>query len=323
MGKHPSNVYSLVADVGGTNTRVALAEGTRLLEDTVRKYANVDYPGLETVLHRYIADEADVDCTGVCVAIAGPVQDGVGALTNLDWHIDFAALIRVTRAENVAILNDLQAQGHALGFIDPANIIPVIKGPVAAQNATMMVFGVGTGVNAATALHTKAGRLVPPSECGHANLPIRTEDELRFARYIEQVHGFPSIEDALSGPGLENLYRWAAHEAGQELRLSAAEIMARVNEGSDPVAEQAAAMFVKILGTVAGNLSLIHLPFGGMFLIGGVVRAMAPHFERFGFSEAFHDKGRLSEFMHGFSVSVIEDDFAALVGCASHLVDLG
>jgi glucokinase len=322
MAKHPSNIYSLVADVGGTNTRVALAEGTRLLEGSVRKYSNSDYLDLETVLRKYVADEDNVDCVAACVAVAGPVRDGVGELTNLDWHIDNDTLIRATRAKSVIILNDLQAQGHALGFLDVANITPVIKGPGPKKNATMIVFGIGTGVNAATALHTNAGRLVPPSECGHANLPIRTDEELRFALYIEVIHGFPSIEDVLSGPGLANLYRWLSHEAGDEKHLSAAEIMARVNDGSDPRAEHAARMFVKILGTVAGNLSLIHMPFGGMFLIGGVARAMAPHFERLGFATAFRDKGRMSELMDDFSVSVVEDDFAALTGCASHLVDL-
>ncbi len=115
MNKHPADTYSLVADVGGTNTRVALAEGTRLLPDTVRKYSNAQFPGLETVLRRYVEEEDDVDCTGACVAVAGPVRDGVGELTNLNWTFDRDSLVRATRAEQVAILNDLQAQGHALG----------------------------------------------------------------------------------------------------------------------------------------------------------------------------------------------------------------
>ena len=68
MPKHPPNTLSLVADVGGTNTRVALAEGARLLPETVRKYRNADYVGLETVLRTYIADEDGVDCTAAAVA---------------------------------------------------------------------------------------------------------------------------------------------------------------------------------------------------------------------------------------------------------------
>jgi glucokinase len=64
------------------------------------------------------------------------------------------------------------------------------------------------------------------------------------------------------------------------------------------------------------------LPFGGIFLVGGVSRAFAPYLERFGFGEAFRDKGRFAGFMSNFSVSVVEDDYAALTGSAAHLVDL-
>jgi glucokinase len=97
--------------------------------------------------------------------------------------------------------------------------------------------------------------------------------------------------------------------------------MADCESGADPAAVEAVQWFVRILGTVAGNLSLIHLPFGGVYLIGGVSRAVTPYFEHFGFADAFRDKGRFSGFMKNFSVFVIEDDFAALNGLASHLAE--
>lgn len=322
MTKHPADIYTLVADIGGTNTRVALANGTRLLDQTIRKYRNADYPGLETVLRKYIAQEDNVDCAGACVAVAGPVRDDVGELTNLDWTIDKDTLVRATRAEKAAILNDLQAQGYALGHIDEANMKPVIGSPSSQPHATKMVIGVGTGFNATVVFETGAGRLVTPSECGHANLPIRTEEELRLCQYVETAHGFPAIEDVLSGRGLERVYRWLGHEAGDERELDAASIMKAVAGQTDPRAEHAARFFIRILGTVAGNLSLIQLPFGGVYLIGGVARAMAPHLKDFGFDSAFRDKGRFAGFMGNFSVSVIEDDYAALIGCACHLTGL-
>lgn len=111
MTKHPANSLSVVADIGGTNTRVALADGRQLLDNTIRRYRNSDFPGLESVLRKYVADEDDVDAQAACVAVAGPVRDGRATLTNLDWTIDAATLARATQSENVAILNDLQAQG--------------------------------------------------------------------------------------------------------------------------------------------------------------------------------------------------------------------
>lgn len=319
MPKHPPNTLSLVADVGGTNTRVALADGARLLPETVRKYPNANFAGLETVLRTYIADEGDVDCSAAAVAVAGPVRDGRGELTNLDWTFDRDTVARATRAERVSVLNDLQAQGHAVGFIAPGNLRVVIEGPEADPRAAKMVIGVGTGFNIAPVYEAPGGRIVPPSEAGHANIPLRTDEELRLLRFIETVHGFPGVEDVLSGRGLERVYAWRRTEAGDPAEKRASDIMAQCADGSDPAAVEAVEWFVRILGTVAGNLSLIHLPFGGVFLIGGVARAVTPYFERFGFTDAFRDKGRFSGFMKNFGVSVIEDDFAALNGLANHL----
>lgn len=315
-----ANRYSLVADIGGTNTRVALAEGPRLLTDTIRRYRNAEYPGLETVLRTYLQAEGNVDCAGACVAAAGPVRDGVATLTNLDWTIDADTLARATQAETVAILNDLQAQGHALGRIPDNMIRRIIPAPEHGGTGDALVIGVGTGFNAAPVHETPGGRYVPASEAGHANLPIRTEADMRLLRFVETAHGFPAVEDVLSGRGLERLYHWLGHEAGDPREALAADIMAACATGQDPRAEEAARLFVRILGTVAGNLSLIHLPFGGVYLVGGVAQAFAPHLGRFGFAEAFRDKGRFAGFMQNFAVSVIEDDYAALAGCASHLL---
>ena len=40
----------LIADIGGTNTRVALARGTDVDHASVRRYANAGAPDLQTVL---------------------------------------------------------------------------------------------------------------------------------------------------------------------------------------------------------------------------------------------------------------------------------
>ena len=313
---------SLVADVGGTNTRVALAHGREVQADTIRRYRNADHPGLESVLRTYVAEMGGVDCGGAAVAVAGPVRDGVGTMTNLDWTLDRPTLARATRAERTAILNDLQAQGHALGHIDPANIREIGPGPEAGPHAAKLVVNVGTGFNAAPVWDAEQGRLVTPSECGHANLPIRTEAELRLCRYVETAHGFPAVEDVLSGRGLERVFAWLGHEAGDPREASAAEIMEGLASG-DERAREAARVFVKILGTVCGNLSLIHLPFGGVFLVGGVARAFRDHLQAYGFAEAFRDKGRFAGFMRNFPVFMIEDDVAALTGLASHLAAQG
>ncbi len=269
---------SLVADIGGTNTRVALAQGTRLLPDSIRRFANADHPGLEPILRRYLDDAGYSSVAGTCVAAAGPVRDGVAHMTNLAWVIDSASLGRATGATSLAILNDLQAQGHALGHIAPQYLNTVVAGAAnPPKDAAKLVIGAGTGFNAAPVHETPWGRIVAASECGHVNMPIRSEADLRLAQFVETAHGFPGVEDVLSGRGLERLFSFAATEAGTPQDRSAADIIAAIAKGGTRWPAIAPGLYIRLLGAEVGNLALIHLPFGGIYLIGGIVRAMTPY----------------------------------------------
>ncbi len=311
---------SILADIGGTNTRVALAEGRVVRPDSIRRYSNADYPGLAPILRRYLDEAAIASVDGACVAAAGPVRDGVAVMTNLDWTID-GDILRGTGASRVAILNDLQAQGHALGHIAPQFLRPVIKGPQKPGGA-MLVVGVGTGMNAAPVHETPWGRVVAASECGHISMPVRTEQDERLARFIAtespHAHGFAGVEDVLAGRGLEQVHAFTTKESGARADRKAAEIMADLAKG-DAAAKATAQLYVHLLGQELGNLALIHLPFGGLFLIGGVARAMTPYFDTMDLTRHFRDKGRFASFMENFAVTVVEDDYAALTGCAAYL----
>lgn len=314
---------SLVADIGGTNTRVALADGARVRPQTIRRYRNGDHAGLAGLLSAYLAEETQAAPSGACVAVAGPVRDGAARMTNLDWRIDEDELARAAATPRVALLNDLQAQGHALDHLGADSLAPILRGAGAPPpEAARLVIGLGTGFNAAPVLARPEGSLVTASECGHVTLPVRHAEELALADWLRARHGFAAVEDVLSGRGLERLDWWcaiSAEDAGETSKTrAAAAIMAALADGEER-ATRAARIFARLLGRVAGDLALIHLPFGGVYLAGGVSRAFAPYLHRLGFADAFRDKGRFDSFMDGFAVTLITDDYAALTGCAGYL----
>lgn len=312
--------YSVVADIGGTNTRVALSRAGKVLDETIQRYRNADNTGIDAVLADYLSDK-DVQPVAVCVDMAGPVKDGVGTLTNLDWRVDSAALKAGTGATLVAVLNDLQAQGHAVAHLGPDSLSPVLSGRPAGQDAVRLVLNVGTGLNAVPVYSQGERTLVPAAEAGHVSLLARTAEELRLVDWIAERHGQPGLEDVLSGRGLERLYAWVCHDEGEGAPLTAAEVMAGLAAG-EARAQRAVRLFVHFLGRYAGDLALISLPFGGIYLVGGVTRHLGPHLRHLGFAEAFADKGRFNAYMTQFPVDLVTDDYAALRGCAAHLAEL-
>lgn len=315
----------IVADIGGTNTRVALADGRAVRQPSVTKFRNADHPNLESVLTRYLADQGLKAVEGVCVAAAGPISDGVAEMTNIDWTITCPNIATATGAAQVAILNDLQAQGQALGHIAPDKLRRVIDGPVK-PGASMLVVGLGTGVNAAPVHNTPWGRIVAPSECGHITMPVRTAEDLALSQFVEtygaDAHGFTGVEDVLAGRGIEHIYAFVSSQAGRLDPRTSAQVMAGI-AAREPLALETARHYIRILGQELGNLAMIHLPYGGIYLIGGMSRAMAPMFAEMDLTAHFHDKGRMRHIVQDCAITIVEDDFAALTGCAVYLANGG
>ncbi len=309
------DVTSLVADVGGTNTRIARARRGAVLADSIRRYRNADHGDLTSLFVHYLAATGGVACDEACIAVAGLVREGVADLTNVDWHIDVTGIARATGARAVALLNDLEAKGHAVGHVPTSHLRRIMPQTGSGGRAVQLVIGIGTGFNVAVVHHLASGRHVAPAEAGHVSMPVGNDADLRLARFIEARNGFADVEEVLSGRGIETIHAWLGNPSPGARAADIVHALAR----ADPRAEAALRVFVRLLAVSIGNLALTTLPFGGIYLAGSVSRAIAPHLEDLGFVEAFRDKGRFSDFMKEFAVSVIEDEHAALTGCARHL----
>ncbi len=310
--------YSLVADIGGTNSRVAMARGGEVLHASIRRFANARYPGPEAVLRAYLAGHDGPAPQAACLAIAGALEHGPAGeaahMTNLDWHLSAASLRQATGARRVRLLNDLQAQGHALAQLPADALQPVLPGapaPALPRAAPRLVVGLGTGFNASP-VHPLAGQtLVPAAEAGHAQLSLIGAQEQALGQHLADENGLVRIESLLSGPGLARAHGFFAPGAAT---LGPAEVVRAA--GHDRAAEAALRIFVRILGRVVADLALIHLPLAGIYLTGGVARALAPFLESHDFANSFHGHATLSRLLRQIPVALIRDDYAALTGCA-------
>lgn len=310
----------ITVDIGGTNTRVGLCQGVELIDGSIRRYRNADHAGVEPILRDFLSHTPG-RAAAICIDMAGPVHDGVGSLTNLDWTIDCAALRLAFDVPVVELLNDMQAQGHAVPYFDARSFKTLLPGRPVGDTSQRLVINVGTGLNAVPVLACGGRTLVPAAEAGHMSLQARSPEELRLVEWIAERHPSPGIEDILSGRGLERLYGFVIHDEGLGDPLDAAAIMGLFNKG-DAQAERAVRLFVRYLGRYAGDLALATLPYGGIYLVGGVAGHLGPHLLRMGFAEALADKGRFGPFVTQFPVHLVTDDYAALCGCAGHLAEV-
>ncbi|SEK67188.1 glucokinase [Roseovarius azorensis] len=301
----------LLADVGASNTRVALATPAGVLRETAQTLRNDGFADLAPLLAAYL-DTWGARPTALCAGVAGPVRNGTAQLTNLDWFIDSATLARATGASEVHLINDLQAQAWALDDLAAETLTPLIPG-IPAPDGPRMVMGLGTGSNIAVAHRMGARLFVPPAEAGHSSLPHldETTNALITALAAEIPH--KPYEALLSGPGLSRLYRLRTGHSLPPPQIVAA------HAAGDADATATLEVFAKIMGTVTGNMALTHMTTGGVFLIGGAARMVASHLLSLGFAEHFTAKGPYTPILRAMPLTLITDDHAALSGCARYL----
>lgn len=303
----------LLADMGGTNTRIALADAAGLRHDTVQSFRNADFPGPAPLFSAYLAAHRPGPVTAVCAGVAGPVQGGTAKLTNHDWFIDGAELRAATGAAQVHLINDLQAQGHSLDDLPEDAVQTLFPGAPAPGGAPRLVLNLGTGCNVAVVHRRPEGLFVPAAESGHSPLPHASGRIGALLDHLAKAQPHLPVEAALSGPGLSNIHAFLAGTTA-----TPAAIVAGAEAGQDD-ARASLALFAELLGHVAGSFALHHLPIGGVFLTGATARAVAPHLTDVGFHAAFTARGPYSDIVRAIPVFAIAGDSFPLLGCARYL----
>ena len=311
-----------VADIGGTNSRLAVSRSGKVDPATISRYLNSDFSKFERVVKDFRKTAAlGVQFDAAAVSVAGPVKSGFARLTNCDWAIESESVAKAAGCRSSSIINDLAATGHGLGSANPEDIIAIVSGDNddwSDESAVVkqLIVNVGTGFNTSLVITTDSGTIVSDSECGRVTLPVRSNEDHDLKRYIEQAAGYAGVEHVLSGRGVELVHDWVCRRLPSGGPAGQYPIRETGFSGSRQSVETGRHM-TRMLATVVGDMALHHLPNGGIYLVGGVVNALAPHLLEFGFEAALHDKGDYRDYMRQFSVAVVTDEYIALKGCAS------
>lgn len=302
----------LVGDVGGTNTRFALAERGGSDWRFARLEQQPTTSDVAAAVARYLdsAGRPALDAAAFCGA--GPVQAGGGIrLVNADVTLDPVELAATAGVERALLINDFAAVAHAVPRLPAAAFTTCGKG-IARRDSPRVVLGPGTGLGIAVLAPAGDGWLVIPGEGGHADLAPVDDEELEIWLRLRDRHGRVSLETALSGPGLERLYG----AAGADTPLRAPEIADAAWRG-DAVAARAVALFTRWLGRVAGNLALAAAAQGGVYLAGGFIPSWGSRFDAAAFRAAFEDKEPQSEWLRGIPCFVVQYPQPGLYGLAA------
>lgn len=301
----------LVADIGGTNARLALCKDGAIIPQTVRSFSNDDWPHLYDIVTAFLEDHASSPLDDMVIAVAGPVHGDKAVLTNRKWAILRTELLQRFGCKHVVLVNDLSALGYAAPSLLPAQLRRVYNGPaLPSKNGQSLVVGIGTGFNASPVLSTPNDVHCLAVEAGHISMPKNVSDMVQAIGHSPDL--FPTIETLFSGRGLTS---FCQQVTGDDSVLGTTVIQS-YKTSKNPTISTAVDHYAALIGQLLRDLSLAYMPSSGIYLAGSVARAVV------GISttrliEVFAQPcGILGA--RTPSLFTIEDDFAALYGCAAY-----
>lgn len=301
---------SLLADVGGTNVRFALARDGRI--GTPITLATLDYPDLGAAFAQAMNRLGAERVQRVALCAAGPPRDGRIKLTNARWEISEGVLRELTGVARPLLVNDFAALAASLPVLEPQHL-RTVGGGAAQAGAARAVLGPGTGLGVSGWLPGVRGEAIITGEGGHVDLAANCVEEDRLLARLRTRFGHVSAERVLSGSGLEALYQAMDLDRESEPALRAADIAARATRG-DPRAMACVRQFCAWLGAVAADLALTLGARGGLYLGGGIVPAWGDLFQADVFRQRFEDKGRYREYLSAIPTYIIVAPDPALLG---------
>lgn len=314
--------YVLIADLGGTNARFALAAVHQSELFEVKVFPCKEYLDLFSAVTAYL-NHTSVDLaqiSAVVFAIAAPVNQPVIRFTNNNWqftHEDVETFFG--KDKKIALINDYDALGYSLDALPVQELAEVGESSIVDPSAPRWVIGPGTGLGVSCVVPQQGGvNTILPGEGGHVDLSPCNEIEDDIVKFLRKKYQRVSAEHVLSGRGLENLYEALALREGLEKRLTAPQIGEAVSLDNDSIAVAALEQFFIFLGRVVGDLVLSVEPRGGVYITGGIVPRYIEEIRNSNFRNAMQDKGPMRDLVSPIPTFVVMSEYPGLIGCACY-----
>jgi glucokinase len=325
-----SAIPALVADLGGTNARFALAtpdsQGRPVLA-SMREFTAAQFGSVAQAALHYLAQ---IDAPGPrrsVIAVASPVTGDEIKMTNSPWSFSIAGLQQQLGLEGIEVINDFAAIAMAIPHLAPAQFEMVGAAAVPATGPKPQrrcaVLGPGTGLGVCGLLLQQGRAVVIESEGGHVGFAPGSDYEIAILQAMMRRRARVSIERLLSGPGLRNLYEAVCSVEGEVAVARTPEsITSGAKQGTEAACRRAVELFCSILGSFAGDVALMYGAWDGVYLGGGMTTTLLPWIGGGEFRQRFENKGRYTSLMQKIPTSAIAHAQPGLLGAGARALDL-
>jgi glucokinase len=310
----------LVADVGGTNARFALASmrNGEIALSHVQHLRVAEHAQFAQALEVYVNSlPPDIKPQQAVLAVATAVCGDQIAFTNSSWTFSIRALQAQFGFQRLQVINDFAAVAWALPWLsaNDVRIIGHVNTSLPITQGVYAALGPGTGLGVAgLKLHADYSSVIE-TEGGHIAFAPSNAFEIEILRWLQTKFARVSCERVLCGPGLLNLYEAHCAVQGISAQHQTPESITQAQQ-SDQAARKTVLHFCELLGAFAGDVALMMGAWQGVFLAGGLLPHVLDNESSALLRQRFEDKGRFSELLRGIPLYQIARDELGGFGAA-------
>lgn len=311
----------VVADIGGTHARFAIAEveGGRVCRlGEPCTFITGEHASLQDAWAAFRNMAGRTLPRALSIAVAGPVVGEVLKLTNNPWLIRPSHIAAKLGVDTCMLLNDFGAVAHAVAHLGQEHF-EVKFGPHKPLEAATVVsvLGPGTGLGAALFVRAPKGCRVIETETGHVDFAPLDPLEDSILAFLRGRYRRVSVERIVSGPGLGNLYEALASIEGRPVQIGDDKTLwAKAITRADSLAERALDRFCLSFGSLAGDIALTHGA-SAVVLAGDLTARLDEYIHGASFRQRFVAKGRFEQRMGEIPVLRLTHPQPGLFGAAA------
>ncbi|MXS70193.1 glucokinase [Chryseobacterium binzhouense] len=290
-----------------------------------KTYITKEYSSFSDVLAQFMQESQLENIKRLGISVPGPVIDGKSYPVRLNWNLDIAEYQERFGFEKVYMLNDQEAAAYGIGLLEDSELDAIYtSGHLEKGNVAIIAPGNGLG----EAGYFFDGKYLRPfaTEGGHSEFSPRTNVEVEFYQFLNNIYGIVSWETVLSKAGLFNIYRFLRdvkrHPEPEWLSERLAngnfteEIFKAAMEEDVMICKIALDTFLEFLAREANNLTLKLKATGGLLIAGDITQIVRNYINKDKFYEKFKISDKMENMLKNIPIYLINTDNISINGAA-------
>jgi len=330
-------VYSLIGDIGGTNARFQLlsfkADDSKGTDVKTQFYKTKDYKSCSECIADFLKEFKDTEKypQNAIVAVAGAPYEGKVQITNVEWPvIDEQELSKEFQIQPFTLINDFVAIGYAMIKLNKEDYV-VLNDAKRNETGAMIVAGPGTGMGEcilqpSLTAEGRASYNVFGTEGGHKNFAPTSQIEWEYHNFVLEENpeikeriGYLSTERSFCGPGIPNMYKFFCKKEGVKPEdWTSEQIIQHALAKDCKICIKVLELFVTLYAKEISNFALSSLPYGGIYLVGGLTECVSNYLindPESPWKTAFFSKGKVvNSVLEKFPVYIVKKEELGLLG---------